>query len=71
MEPGDRIITDITAWDWYQQRYQRCLERYGPDSVVTQGFKRVLERIDRRLIEEKTLSVHYTSDYSRPLDTSI
>ncbi len=70
MGSGDRIITDITAWDWYQQRYERCLERYGPDSVLTQGFKDVLERIDRHHIEEKTLSVHYATEYSRPQDTS-
>ncbi len=71
MESGNRIITDVTAWDWYQQRYQKCLECYGPESMITQGYKEVLDRIDGGVIEEKTLSVHYASEYSRPQDTSV
>lgn len=71
MEPESRIIADVTARDWYQQRYLKCLECYGPDSMVTQGYKAVLDRIDSGVIEEKTLSVHYASEYSRPLDTSV
>ncbi|MGB5338918.1 MAG: hypothetical protein WBO06_07490 [Gammaproteobacteria bacterium] len=70
MKNTSEILTDVTAFDWYALRYRKCLEKYGPDSMVTKGYKDVLERIDREVIEEKTLEVHYTSDHSRPLDTS-
>jgi hypothetical protein len=63
-------LTDVTAIDWYALRYEKCLEKYGPDSEITKGYKDVLTRIDRDVIEEKTLEVHYPSNHSRPLDVS-
>jgi len=71
MKPANRTVTNATAWDWYQRRYEKCLECYGPDSLVTQGYKVVLDRIDEDIIEEMTLKVHYASEHSRPLDISV
>ena len=70
MENSKELVTDVTAFGWYALRYEKCLEKYGPDSVVTQGYREVLDRIDRDAIEEMTLEVHYPSAYSRPLDIS-
>lgn len=70
MNNSNEILTDVTAFDWYAQRYEKCLNKYGPDSSITIGYKEVLQRIDRDVIEEKTLEVHYPSDHSRPLDIS-
>ena len=50
--------------------YAKCLKKYGPDSVLTKGYREILERIDRDVTEEMTLEVHYASDCSRPLDIS-
>ena len=64
------VITDVTAYEWYALRYAKCLKKYGPDSVVTIGYREILQRIDRDVTEEMTLEVHYASDCSRPLDIS-
>jgi hypothetical protein len=70
MATADRIMTDAMASDWYQLRYQKCLERHGPDSQITQGYKLVLDRISEGLIEELNLKVHYATAHSRPQDIS-
>jgi hypothetical protein len=64
------IITDVTLQEWYLQHYEKCLAKYGPESMITRGYKDVLDRINSADVEEKTLQVHYPSDHSRPLDTS-
>lgn len=65
------VVTDVTDRDWYRLRYQRCLERHGAESMLTQGYKAVLDRIEGgQVIEEMNLKVHYASAHSRPLDMS-
>ena len=70
MNTADIVITDVTLQEWYQLHYEKSLRKYGPESVVTRGYKDILERVGNADIEEKTLEVHYFSDYRRPLDTS-
>ena len=70
MNTADEIVTDVTLREWYELRYEKCLRTYGPQSMLTRGYKVVLDRIRGVDIEEKTLQVHYFSDYRRPLDTS-
>ena len=70
MAIAHKIETDVTLLDWYQLHYEKCLGKYGPESMITQGYKAVLVRIGNADVEEKTLQVHYFSDHSRPLDTS-
>lgn len=70
MNTANEIVTGVTLQEWYRLRYEQCLRTYGPQSLITQGYKDVLDRIRGVDIEEKTLQVHYFSDYRRPLDTS-
>lgn len=70
MDSADEIVTDVTLQDWYQLHYEKCLRKHGAESMITRGYKDVLDRIRGVDIEEKTLQVHYFSDYRRPLDTS-
>jgi hypothetical protein len=70
MNSAYKIETDVTLLDWYRLHYEKSLRKYGPESAVTRGYKDILERVGNADIEEKTLEVHYFSDYRRPLDTS-
>ena len=70
MNTADEIVTDVTLQEWYRLHYEKCLRNYGPESMITVGYKDVLDRIRGMDVEEMTLRVHYFSDFRRPLDTS-
>lgn len=69
MNTEHTIVTDVTLQEWYQQHYRKCLVKYGSESMITRGYKEVLERIHSAGVEEKALQVHYSSGHSRPSDT--
>jgi dihydroorotase-like cyclic amidohydrolase len=69
MDTEHNIVTDVTLQDWYRFHYEKCLRKYGPESVITRGYKEVLERLHNGDVEEKSLQEHYPSSYSLPRDT--